>query len=132
MTALNTAQEQASENALERLFTIKGAVNQDNKENRLERNTDALNPIFELTSHKQTEKQAETIRKTHLDEAIDEINAQQRAIRLAEELEREIVADLREGKDLKDIFLKAVEALGLATDNGVFIIIANEEMRARQ
>ena len=132
MAAANTAQTQASENALERLFTIKGAVNQENKENRLESHADAHKPIFEIIGDKQTEKQAEAIRKKHLDEAIEEINAQKQAIRLAEELEREICIDLREGKDLRSIFLKAVEALGLATDNGAFIVIANEELRARQ
>lgn len=132
MAAANTAQTQASENALERLFTIKGVVTQENKENQLESHTDAHKPIFEIIGGKQTEKQAETIRKTHLDEAIEEINAQKQAIRLAEELEREICIDLREGKDLQSIFLKAVEALGLATDNGAFIVIANEELRKRQ
>ena len=132
MAAANTAQTQASENALERLFTIKGAVTQENKENRLESHTAAHKPIFEIIDSKQTEKQAETIRKTHLDEAIEEINAQKKAIRLAEELEREICIDLREGKDIQSIFLKAVEALGLATDNGAFIVIANEELRKRQ
>lgn len=132
MAAANTAQTQASENALERLFTIKGAVTQENKEKRLESHTDAHKPIFEIIGGKQTEKQTEAIRKTHLDEAIEEINAQQQAIRLAEELEREICIDLREGKDLQSIFLKAVEALGLATDNGAFIVIANEELRKRQ